>query len=139
MTRLDRPPFDDVFERLEAIGPAETVSSRGTPYSVSADLERDGRRVIIARPRAEGGESLTLAHKVLFSVAVIALAAYSGIWWQAQRRIGNSHRRELTRLDGLLGVRLNEDRGGLSDKVGGLYTIVLLAVVAVVSLWLPPR
>jgi hypothetical protein len=52
MTPDRRPTFDDVYRRLRARGPASVMSSRGTPYIVTADEERTGRRVIIARPRS---------------------------------------------------------------------------------------
>ena len=52
MTSDRRPTFGDVYRRLHAKGPASVRSSRGTPYIVTADEERTGRRVIIARPQS---------------------------------------------------------------------------------------
>lgn len=42
--------FGEAYACLLARGPAKVVSSRGTPYSVTAEREPTGRRVIIARP-----------------------------------------------------------------------------------------
>lgn len=50
MTNLLRPTFDEAVACLLVNGPAEVVSSRGTSYTVTAEHERTGRRVIIARP-----------------------------------------------------------------------------------------
>lgn len=44
-----RPTFTDVFRRLDAHGPAQVVSSRGTEYRVTAEVRR-GVEVIIGRP-----------------------------------------------------------------------------------------
>jgi hypothetical protein len=52
MTSHRRPTFDDVYRRLQSEGSCSVRSSRGTPYVVTADEERNGRRVIIARPRS---------------------------------------------------------------------------------------
>ena len=48
----DRPSFDDVFSRVQSVGMASVVSSRGTEYNVTALIARDGRRTLIARPRS---------------------------------------------------------------------------------------
>jgi len=50
MTNRLRPTFDAAYACLLAYGPAEVVSSRGTSYVVTAEQERTGRQVIIARP-----------------------------------------------------------------------------------------
>lgn len=52
MIAIDRPSFEEAYGRLLRAGPANVVSSRGTAYRVTAELERSGRRVLIARPRS---------------------------------------------------------------------------------------
>ena len=47
-----RPTFDEIFERVRRAGEVSVTSSRGTPYRVSAVVARDGRRTLVARPRA---------------------------------------------------------------------------------------
>lgn len=42
--------FREAYECLVRRGPAEVVSSGGTPYLVTAELERSGRQVMIGRP-----------------------------------------------------------------------------------------
>jgi hypothetical protein len=46
----DRPSFDEVYNRVQSVGEASVTSSRGTEYSVTAVVARDGRRTLIARP-----------------------------------------------------------------------------------------
>lgn len=50
MTDRLRPTFNQAVACLRGTGPAVVVSSRGTSYTVTAEQERTGRRVIIARP-----------------------------------------------------------------------------------------
>lgn len=50
-TGAARPTFRDVFERLQAIGPATVTSSRGTRYLVTAQVS-NGVKVIVGRPRS---------------------------------------------------------------------------------------
>lgn len=49
--RGGRPTFDEVYARLQGAGPATVVSSKGTTYTVTAEV-RDRGRVIEARPRS---------------------------------------------------------------------------------------
>lgn len=53
---MARRSFDEVYQRLEAVGPATVVSSRGTEYVVKARFSRRGR-VIEAFP---GGGRVTM-------------------------------------------------------------------------------
>lgn len=87
----------------------------------------------------QAGVTLSVAHKALFSIAVAVLAAYAGLWWEKQRQIGRSLHRELKRLDRDLNIAMRHKRGDVLDRVGGLYTIFLLALVAIAAIWLPAR
>jgi hypothetical protein len=53
MTQTSRPTFLQVFQRLQATGPARVVSSRGTPYLVTAEVTRRGQ-TIVGRPLTTG-------------------------------------------------------------------------------------
>ena len=49
MTQMGRPEFMQVFECLQALGPALVVSSLGTQYLVTAEITSSGP-TIIGRP-----------------------------------------------------------------------------------------
>jgi hypothetical protein len=46
MTSGSRPTFGAMCMQLQAKGPAAITSARATPYIVTAELERSGRRVM---------------------------------------------------------------------------------------------
>jgi len=48
--KCDRPSFEEVYNCLKRYGPAICVSSRGTKYTVRAEITA-GRRTIIGCPR----------------------------------------------------------------------------------------
>lgn len=45
-----RPTFAQVYRCLQTHGPARVVSTRGTPYQVTAEVQA-GRQTIVGRPR----------------------------------------------------------------------------------------
>lgn len=92
---------------------------------------------IALQVQADG--ALSLPQRALMSIAVLILVAYACLWWEAQRRIGSGLRSELAKLDARLDVPVPTNRGGVPDRVGGLYTIALLGLAAIAAIWLPPR
>jgi hypothetical protein len=48
----DRPSFEEVYDCLKRYGPATCVSSRGTKYTIRAEITA-GRPTIIGCPRTE--------------------------------------------------------------------------------------
>ena len=81
--------------------------------------------------------SLAVQDRIVATIAVAALASYSGLWWHGQRRLGQALRRRIEEIDHRLGIELPQDERGALQRVGGLLTLMLLAVVAVFAIWLP--
>ena len=86
----------------------------------------------------QSGVALGPGQKILLSAAVVILAGYSCIWWESHRRVGSAIRKQLFELDRSLGLEWARTPTGLPRRVGGFYTILLLAIAAVAAIWLPP-
>lgn len=83
------------------------------------------------------GPGMAVGARALASAVAVGLAGYAAAWWWRQREAGRVLHEKINDLDRQLQVSVPAAGGGPLERLGGFWTLVALAGVALVAIWLP--
>jgi len=87
--------------------------------------------------QVQGDQPISTSQRLVLSLAVLVVGAFSSLWWRDHRLQGAAARKKLDDVNAGLAPELRYESDRLSNLVGGFYAILLMMVITLTAIWVP--